>query len=52
MDELIQQRGEGLTDNQLDSYYYQVLKQATEVADTYVSGYKIWLHEIPWIIVV
>ncbi|MCH5438466.1 MULTISPECIES: DUF6079 family protein [Bacillus cereus group] len=50
VDELIQQRGEGLTDNQLDSYYYQVLKQATEVADTsYVSGYKIWLHEIPWI---
>ncbi|MGY0012770.1 DUF6079 family protein [Bacillus anthracis] len=50
VDELIQQRGEGLTDNQLDSYYFQVLKQATEVADTsYVSGYKIWLHEIPWI---
>ncbi|PEY26875.1 ATPase [Bacillus anthracis] len=50
VDELIQQRGEGLTDNQLDSYYFQVLKQATEVTDTsYVSGYKIWLHEIPWI---
>ncbi|AXK17094.1 DUF6079 family protein [Bacillus sp. COPE52] len=50
VDELIQQRGEGLADNQLDSYYFQVLKQATEVAETsYVNGYKIWLHEIPWI---
>ena len=50
IDKLIQHRGEGLTDNQLDSYYFQVLKQATEVADnTYVSGYKIWLHEIPWV---
>ncbi|WP_338472805.1 DUF6079 family protein [Niallia sp. XMNu-256] len=49
VDDLIGQRGEGLADNQLDSYYFQVLKQATEVADnTYVSGYKIWLHEIPW----
>ncbi|MGG0250717.1 DUF6079 family protein [Peribacillus frigoritolerans] len=49
VDDLIQQRGEGLANNQLDSYYFQVLKQATEVTDSpYVSGYKIWLHEIPW----
>ncbi|MDC7724454.1 DUF6079 family protein [Priestia megaterium] len=50
VDDLIQQRGEGLTDNQLDRYYFQILKQATEVAETsYVNGYKIWLHEIPWV---
>ncbi|GAE27480.1 exonuclease SbcC [Halalkalibacter wakoensis JCM 9140] len=49
VDDLIEKRGEDLTDNQLDRYYFEVLKQATEVTDnTYVSGYKIWLHEVPW----
>ncbi|PEK99501.1 DUF6079 family protein [Bacillus sp. AFS017336] len=49
VDDLILQRGEGLTDNLLDSFYFEVLKQSTEVADSaYVSNYKIWLHEIPW----
>lgn len=49
VDELIEKRGEDLTDNQLDRYYFEVLKRATGVADnTYVTGYKIWLHEIPW----
>jgi energy-coupling factor transporter ATP-binding protein EcfA2 len=49
VDELIEKRGEELTDNQLDRYYFEILKQATEVTDnTYVTGYKIWLHEIPW----
>src|SRR5699024_1112176 len=49
VDELISQRGEGLTDSQLDSYYFSILKQATEVSEVapYVFGYKIWLHEIP-----
>ncbi len=43
VDELIQKRGEGLSDHQLDSYYFEVLKQATEVSETsaYVFGYKI-----------
>ncbi|MFC4660780.1 DUF6079 family protein [Oceanobacillus aidingensis] len=50
VDELIRQRGEGLKNSQLDSYYFEVLKQATEVSESaaYVFGYKIWLHEIPW----
>ncbi|MEG6532082.1 DUF6079 family protein [Caldibacillus thermoamylovorans] len=49
VDELISQRGEMLDNGKLDSYYFDVLKNATEVSDnTYVSGYKIWLHEIPW----
>ena len=49
VDELIEKRGEELTDNQLDSYYFDILKQAMEVLDhPYVTGYKIWLHEIPW----
>ena len=51
VDELIAQRGEMLSDDQLDSYYFEVLKEATEVVDRseYVTGYKIWLHEIPWL---
>src|SRR5690625_1815424 len=51
VDELISQRGEMLSDNQLDSYYFDILKKATEVEEqsTYVSGYKIWLHETPWV---
>lgn len=50
VDDLIKDRGESLNDNQLDRYYFQVLKQATEVTSQkeYVDGYKIWLHEIPW----
>lgn len=51
VDELISQRGEMLSDDQLDSYYFDILKKATEVEEqsAYVSGYKIWLHEIPWV---
>src|SRR5699024_3947863 len=50
VDELINQRGEMLSDSQLDSFYFNILKKATEVSDnTYVHGYKIWLHEIPWL---
>jgi hypothetical protein len=49
VDELINQRGDMLDNATLDSYYFDVLKNATEVSDnTYVQGYKIWLHEIPW----
>ena len=50
VDDLIKDRGESLNGNQLDRYYFQVLKQATEVTNQkeYVDGYKIWLHEIPW----
>lgn len=50
VDDLIEKRGEDLVDHQLDRYYFEVLKQATEVINTpeYVGGYKIWLHEIPW----
>lgn len=49
VDELISERGEMLGNAKLDSYYFDILKTATEVSDnTYVQGYKIWLHEIPW----
>ncbi|MEC5270407.1 DUF6079 family protein, partial [Heyndrickxia coagulans] len=49
VEELINQRGETLSDSTLDSYYFDILKKATMVSDnTYVHGYKIWLHELPW----
>lgn len=50
VDDLIEKRGDDLVEHQLDRYYFEILKQATEVINTpeYVGGYKIWLHEIPW----
>jgi hypothetical protein len=33
----------------LDRYYYEALKQVMECTDqTYVTGYRIWQHELEW----
>ncbi|MGS2777775.1 DUF6079 family protein [Robertmurraya sp. GLU-23] len=49
VDDLIEQKAETIEDDRLDSYYYEVLKQVTQVAEnTYVTGYKIWKHNLPW----
>lgn len=49
VDERIEQKADGLSADQLDRYYFEALKQATEVVDTpYVTGYKIWSHRLPW----
>lgn len=48
-DALIDKRAESLGANQLDRYYYEALKRVMECQDaTYVTGYKIWQHELPW----
>ena len=48
-DALIENRAESLSDAQLDSYYYEALKRVMECQDsTYVTGYKIWQHELVW----
>ena len=48
-DALIQKRAESLGDNQLDRFYYEALKRVMECQDTtYVTGYKIWQHELIW----
>jgi len=48
-DAIIEKRAETIEDTELDRYYYEALKQAMECTDhTYVSGYKIWEHEIEW----
>ena len=48
-DALIDQRIESLGATQLDRFYYEALKRVMECQDaTYVSGYKIWQHELIW----
>jgi hypothetical protein len=49
-DALIEKRAESLDDPQLDRYYYEALKRVMECTDqTYVTGYKIWQHELEWL---
>lgn len=48
-DALIEKRAESLDNTQLDRYYYEALKRVLEcIDDTYVTGYKIWEHELEW----
>ncbi|KMY65633.1 ATPase [Desulfocarbo indianensis] len=49
-DALIEKRAETLDSSQLDRYYYEALKRVMECTDqTYVTGYKIWQHELEWL---
>jgi len=48
-DALIEKRAESLDPSQLDRYYYEALRRVMECTDqTYVTGYKIWQHELEW----
>ncbi len=48
-DALIDKRAESLGPEQLDRFYYEALKRVMECQDTtYVTGYKIWQHEMVW----
>ena len=48
-DALIDKRADTLGDNELDRFYYEALKRVMECQDsTYVTGYKIWQHELAW----
>lgn len=48
-DALIDNRADTLGDSQLDRFYYEALKRVMECQDaTYVTGYKIWQHELTW----
>ena len=48
-DALIDKRAESLESSQLDRYYYEALKRVMELTDhTYVTGYRIWQHEVEW----
>lgn len=49
-DALIEKKAETLDPSKLDRYYYEALRRVMECTDqTYVTGYKIWQHEIEWI---
>ncbi|MHB1294412.1 MAG: DUF6079 family protein [Anaerolineae bacterium] len=48
-DALIAKRAESLDASQLDRYYYEALRRVMECTDhTYVTGYRIWPHEVEW----
>ena len=48
-DALIEKRAESLDAARLDRYYYDALRRVMECTDhTYVTGYRIWEHEIEW----
>jgi hypothetical protein len=49
-DAQIRNRAESLEDHELDRYYYEALRRVMECTDqTYVTGYKIWQHELEWL---
>jgi predicted ATPase len=49
-DAIIEKRAESLNASQLDRYYYEALRRVMECTDmTYVTGYKIWQHELEWL---
>jgi hypothetical protein len=49
-DALIEKRAESLDDAALDRAYYEALQIVMEKKDqpTYVTGYRIWEHEVEW----
>ena len=48
-DALIEKRGESLDATRLDRYYYDALRRVMECTDeTYVTGYRIWEHQLEW----
>ena len=48
-DAQIENRIDSLEESQLDRFYYEALRRVMECQDaTYVTGYKIWQHELVW----
>lgn len=50
-DSLVENRSESLSDSQLDRYYFDALRRVVledPDADPYVTGYRIWEHELEW----
>jgi len=45
----VEKRSESLSPGELDRYYFDALKRVMDCADqTYVTGYRIWEHEVEW----
>lgn len=48
-DAIIEKKAETLSNNTLDIYYFEALKQAMELSDsTYVTNYRIWEYDLEW----
>jgi len=48
-DAIIDNKASTLSESKLDRFYYEALKRVMESQDTtYVTGYKIWEHELEW----
>ena len=48
-DSLIAKKADTLDADKLDHYYFVALTQVMEAADsTFISGYRIWEHEVEW----
>lgn len=48
-DSLIEKKADGLSDDQLDRYYFDALARVLECSDsTHVPGFKIWEYELEW----
>ena len=50
-DSLIEKKAETLGDDKLDSYYFDALRRVVledPDAPPYVTGYRIWEHEVEW----
>ena len=49
-DALVEKRSESLSDDVLDRYYYDALRQVLECTDlpTHIPCFQIWQHEIEW----
>ncbi len=48
-DAIIDNKASVLGNHELDRYYYEALKRVMESQDTtYVTGYRIWQHELVW----
>lgn len=49
VDNLIEQKAEALSDDQLDRHYFDVLAEVADCPEaTYRPGFRIWQHELPW----
>ena len=49
-DAKIQERGDFMTDSDLNRYFYDALRLLLGLSDTtYMTGWKIWSYELPWV---
>ena len=48
-DQKIHERGEFMDKSDLNTYFYDALRQALNLSDTtYLTGHSIWFYELPW----